>query len=33
VGAAVQRVEDPRLLTGRGQFIDDISLPRMLHVA
>ncbi|SVD98200.1 uncharacterized protein METZ01_LOCUS451054, partial [marine metagenome] len=26
-------VEDPRLLTGHGRFIDDISLPRMLHVA
>ena len=33
IGAAVQRVEDPRLLTGHGRFIDDISLPRMLHVA
>ena len=33
VGAGVQRVEDPRLLAGRGQFIDDISLPRMLHIA
>ncbi len=27
------RKEDPRLLTGRGQFVDDISLPGMLHVA
>jgi carbon-monoxide dehydrogenase large subunit len=29
----VRRKEDPRLLTGRGQFVDDISLPGMLHVA
>ncbi len=30
-GARVSRVEDPRLLTGRGVFVDDISLPGMLH--
>jgi carbon-monoxide dehydrogenase large subunit len=33
VGQRVPRKEDPRLLTGRGQFVDDISLPGMLHVA
>ncbi len=33
IGAALQRLEDPRLLTGCGRFIDDIPLPRMLHVA
>jgi carbon-monoxide dehydrogenase large subunit len=27
----VLRSEDPRLLTGNGQYIADISLPRMLH--
>ncbi len=32
-GQRVLRKEDPRLLTGRGQFVDDISLPGMLHVA
>jgi carbon-monoxide dehydrogenase large subunit len=31
VGARVHRVEDTRLLTGRGTFVDDISLPGMLH--
>ena len=31
IGARVQRVEDPRLLTGRGRYVDDIRLPRMLH--
>ncbi|WP_328334125.1 xanthine dehydrogenase family protein molybdopterin-binding subunit [Streptomyces sp. NBC_00455] len=31
VGSAVPRREDPRLLTGRGRFVDDIQLPRMLH--
>src|SRR3954465_9055249 len=30
-GARVRRVEDLRLLTGRGTFVDDISLPGMLH--
>ena len=33
VGARVQRVEDPRFLTGRARFVDDLSLPRMLHAA
>ncbi len=33
IGKRVPRKEDPRLLTGRGQFVDDISLPGMLHVA
>jgi carbon-monoxide dehydrogenase large subunit len=31
VGARVNRVEDARLLTGRGTYVDDISLPGMLH--
>ena len=31
VGARVHRVEDARLLTGRGTFVDDVSLPGMLH--
>jgi aerobic carbon-monoxide dehydrogenase large subunit len=30
-GTRVNRVEDARLLTGRGVFTDDISLPGMLH--
>jgi carbon-monoxide dehydrogenase large subunit len=30
-GARVKRVEDARLLTGRGTFVDDVSLPGMLH--
>ncbi|HEX4431613.1 MAG TPA: xanthine dehydrogenase family protein molybdopterin-binding subunit, partial [Frankiaceae bacterium] len=30
-GARVHRVEDARLLTGRGTFVDDIVRPRMLH--
>ncbi|MEA2833799.1 MAG: aerobic carbon-monoxide dehydrogenase large subunit [Methylobacteriaceae bacterium] len=32
-GAAVPRLEDPRLLAGRGRYVDDISLPGMLHAA
>jgi carbon-monoxide dehydrogenase large subunit len=30
-GARVPRVEDARLLTGRGVFVDDVALPGMLH--
>ncbi|OBF24473.1 xanthine dehydrogenase [Mycobacterium kubicae] len=30
-GTRVQRVEDGRLLTGRGGFVDDVSRPGMLH--
>jgi carbon-monoxide dehydrogenase large subunit len=33
IGATVNRVEDPRLLTGRGRFVDDVRLPGMLHAA
>lgn len=33
VGASVGRREDPRLVTGRGRFTDDIRLPGMLHAA
>jgi len=33
VGARVARSEDPRLLRGRGEFVDDIRLPGMLHAA
>jgi carbon-monoxide dehydrogenase large subunit len=33
IGKRVPRKEDPRLLTGRGQFVDDVTLPGMLHVA
>ena len=31
VGASVKRSEDPRILTGRGRYIDDVQLPGMLH--
>ena len=31
VGQAVARKEDPRLLTGRGRYTDDVILPNMLH--
>ena len=33
VGARVERVEDQRILTGRGHYIDDLQLPGMLHAA
>jgi aerobic carbon-monoxide dehydrogenase large subunit len=32
-GASVKRSEDPRILTGRGRYVDDIKLPGMLHAA
>ena len=33
VGMSVKRVEDPRILTGKGRYVDDIVLPGMLHAA
>lgn len=32
-GAAVRRIEDPKLLTGRGRYLDDIRHPHVLHAA
>ena len=32
-GQSVKRLEDPRLLTGQGSYVDDIQLPGMLHAA
>jgi carbon-monoxide dehydrogenase large subunit len=31
IGARVERSEDPRLLTGHGEYVDDIHLPGMLY--
>jgi aerobic carbon-monoxide dehydrogenase large subunit len=33
VGQALKRKEDPRMITGRGRYVDDIMLPGMLHAA
>jgi aerobic carbon-monoxide dehydrogenase large subunit len=33
VGQRVKRKEDPRLLSGHGRYVDDISLPGQLHAA
>ncbi len=33
VGMSVKRVEDPRILSGRGKYLDDVTLPGMLHAA
>ena len=33
IGKSMKRVEDPRILTGQGQYIDDIQLPNMAHAA
>ncbi len=31
IGQPVPRKEDPRFLTGRGRYVDDIELPRVAH--
>ena len=33
VGQSLPRLEDARFVTGRGQYVDDIRLPGMLHAA
>jgi len=33
VGARIKRREDPALIRGLGQYVDDVRLPEMLHVA
>lgn len=33
IGKSVKRIEDARFLTGRGRYLDDISLPQMCHGA
>ena len=33
VGQAMRRKEDPRMITGRGRYVDDIVLPGMLYMA
>ncbi|HZU59580.1 MAG TPA: hypothetical protein VE983_01350, partial [Solirubrobacteraceae bacterium] len=32
IGQRVRRREDPRFLTGRGQYVDDLELPGALHL-
>jgi carbon-monoxide dehydrogenase large subunit len=33
VGGSVERVEDGRILIGKGKYVDDVSLPGLLHAA
>ena len=33
LGAPVKRVEDPKFITGKGRYLDDIKLPGMVHVS
>jgi carbon-monoxide dehydrogenase large subunit len=33
VGSSPPRPDDPRILTGRGRYVDDLTLARMVHVA
>ena len=32
-GESVKRTEDPRLITGRGKYVDDVRLTGMAHIA
>src|SRR4026209_1729459 len=33
IGHSVRRVEDDRFIRGKGNYIDDVKLPGMLHMA
>jgi CO/xanthine dehydrogenase Mo-binding subunit len=33
IGKNMNRIEDPRLMTGKGKYIDDIAVPNMAHAA
>jgi len=33
LGARIKRVEDPRFITGNGNYVDDIKMPSMAHMA
>ena len=33
IGSPLRRVEDPRLITGGGRYIDDLRIPGVLHAA
>jgi hypothetical protein len=33
IGKSMKRVEDPRLLAGKGRYVDDVVLPNMAHAA
>src|SRR5919199_6071120 len=33
IGAKIHRREDPRLVSGRGRYVDDLTLPGLTHMA
>src|SRR5437867_2011661 len=33
VGRPLKRTEDPKLITGRGQYVEDITVPGLAHLA
>jgi aerobic carbon-monoxide dehydrogenase large subunit len=33
LGSPVKRVEDPKFITGKGRYLDDIKLPGMVHIS
>ena len=32
IGSSIKRREDPRLITGQGNYVDDIKMAGMLHL-
>ena len=32
IGRSLRRTEDPKLITGRGQYVEDITLPGLAHL-
>ncbi len=33
IGKSMKRIEDPRILVGKGRYVDDVALPNMAHAA
>src|SRR5437867_1680088 len=33
VGRPLKRIEDPRLITGQGQYVEDLKIPGLAHLA
>jgi carbon-monoxide dehydrogenase large subunit len=33
IGRSLKRVEDPKLITGRGQYVDDLKIPGLVYLA
>ena len=33
IGKGIKRIEDYRILTGNGRYVDDVNMPGMLYMA